>query len=116
MKAWNVRKKNEFGATVVFAETRGKAKVMAQSTEACEDVDFCDIEVRRAPTIDKYYKDGKKEMDWFNKEDRIALVKEAGFHCEYIEPECCEYCPAKEYCDMYQDYKEEEEAEKENTT
>ena len=53
MKAWLVREKDEFIATVVFAETRGKAKVVAMRTEACEDVDFCDIEVRRKPQMDK---------------------------------------------------------------
>lgn len=115
MKAWLVREKDEFIATVVFAETRGKAKVVAMRTEACEDVDFCDIEVRRKPQMDKYYVEGKKEMDWFNPNDRIALVKECGFYCEYIEPEWCEKCPAKEYCDQYQDYMVERQADNRKT-
>ncbi len=106
MKAWLVREKDEFPATVVFAETRGKARALAMHTEVCEDVRFCDIEVRRKPQMDKYYTDGKKEMDWFVSEDRIALVKDCGFECceDYIDREDCEECPAKEYCDNYQDY------------
>lgn len=28
MKAWLVREKDEFGTTVVFAETRGKARAL----------------------------------------------------------------------------------------
>ena len=36
MKAWLVREKGEYCATVVFAETRGKAKVLAIQTEACD--------------------------------------------------------------------------------
>lgn len=105
MKAWLVKDKDEFCATVVFAETRGKARSLAQHTEACEDVAFCDIEVRRKPDFDKYYVEGKKEMDWLNSKDRIALVKDGGFVCDpdYWEWEDCESCPAKEYCDKYQD-------------
>lgn len=104
MKAWVVREKNEFCATVVFAETRGKAKSVALHTEVCEDVDFCDIEVRRAPKMDKYYKEGKTEMDWYDDKDRIALVKDCNFQCEYVEDYLCEGCSAKEYCDNHIDY------------
>ena len=115
MKAWLVREKDEFSAAVVFAETRGKARALAQQTEACEDASFCDIEVRRMPEIDKYYVDGKTEMCWCLSNDRVALVKDAGFTCdrEYWEPADCEKCPAAEYCDMYKDYvlDREEEAE-----
>lgn len=105
MKAWLARDKYEFCATVVFAETRGKAKVIAMHTESCEDTDFIDIEVRRKPQMDKYYTEGKKEMDWFNSKDRIALVKDCGFYCdeEYWEEEDCEVCSAKEYCDIYRE-------------
>lgn len=106
MKAWLVRKKNEFCATVVFAETRGKARALATHTECCEDAWFTDIEVHRQPQLDKYYVEGKKELDWLNSQDRIALVKDGGFVCDRDswEIEDCEVCPAKEYCDRYQDY------------
>ena len=117
MKAWLVKDKNENAATVVFAETRGKAKALAICTEACEDVDFTDIEARRRPQLDKYYTKGKKEMDWYNSKDRIALVKDGGFVCDYDywEREDYDTCPAKEYCDRYKDClaEEAEEAEEE---
>ena len=115
MKAWLVREKDEFCATVVFAETRGKARALAQRLEFLEDVDFCDIEVHRKKQMDKYYVEGKKEMDWFNSKDRIALVKDCGFVCDrdYWEQEDCERCPAKEYCDRYIDYLTEKEGEQE---
>ena len=105
MKAWIVKDKDEYAATIVFAETRGKARALARCTEACEDVDFVDIVVRRRPQLDKYYTKGKKEMDWYNSKDRIALVRDGGFVCdyEYWEREDCDTCPAKEYCDTYQD-------------
>lgn len=101
MKAWRVREKNEFCATVVFAETRGKAKSAALYTECCEGCDFCDIEVHREPELDKYYKDGKFEIDWMDDNDRIALVKEAGFYCDYVDIALCKNCSAKQYCDEY---------------
>lgn len=111
MKAWLAREKDEFCATVVFAETRGKAKVLAMHTDACEDADFMDIEIRRVPQMDKYYTDGKKEMSWFKADDRIALVKECGFICDYdaFNLGDCAYCPAKEHCDFYHDQLEESE-------
>lgn len=105
MKAWLVRENGEFCATVVFAETRGKARALAQSTDACEDVDFCDIEVRRMPQADKYYTEGKTELYWWNYDDRLVLVKECGFMCDYdaFQAEDCTACPAKAFCDRYTD-------------
>lgn len=106
MKAWLVRENGERSATVVFAETRGKARALAMHTDALEDVRFCDIEAYRKPDLDKYYVEGKKEMNWLKWDDRIALVKDAGFVCDpdYWELEDCENCPAKEYCDKYKDW------------
>lgn len=98
-KARFVKETVNFGATVVFAETRDKAKSLALCTSCCKDANICDIEVRRVPQMDKYYVEGKTEMDWFNPKDRIALVKECGFYCEDPIAECCESCPAKEFCD-----------------
>ena len=108
MKAWIVKAKDEFCATVVFAETRGKARSIAMCTDACEDVAFCDIEAHRVPQVDKYYKEGKTEMDWYDDKDRVALVKDCNFFCEYIEESICKSCSAKEYCDNYIDYINEE--------
>lgn len=111
MKAYIVTDKYECEySTVVFAETRGKAIALAQHTDACEDVPFTDITAHRAPQLDKYYR-GKYEMDWFNADDRIAMCKDAGFHCadEVREPECVE-CPAKDYCDRYLDRQETDNA------
>ena len=111
MKAWLVREKDEFCATVVFAETRGKARAVALSTDCCEDAKFTDIEVSRMPQADKCYKEGKREMDWDNPQDRIVLVKDCSFHCskDIFDIEDCEICPAKEYCDYYQDKRSDTE-------
>lgn len=102
-KAWLVREKDEFCATVVFAETRGKARALALSTDACEGADFVDIEVSRLKNADKYYKPGKHELYWDIAEDRIALVKDCGFICDYEirDMDECAACPAKDYCDYF---------------
>lgn len=111
MKAWLVREKDGEYTTIVFAETRGKARVEAMATDACEDACFLDIEVTRMQNFDKYYEDGKREMKWYDDADRLALVKEGGFYCVDMYMEECEDCPAKEYCDRYQDYLTEEGGE-----
>ena len=83
--------------------------MLASQTEACDGVNFLDIEVRRMKEADKYYQDGKTELDWFNDSDRIALVKECGFTCDWdvIEMKECVDCAAKEYCDQYKDLMQE---------
>lgn len=103
MKAWFVRDKYEFTATVVFAETRGKARNLARYTDACEGADFCDIEVHRLSRMDKYYRKGKIEMEWEYPADRLALVKDCGFRCECVDFDNCEGCSARDYCGAYKD-------------
>ena len=89
-------------STVVFAETSGKAKAIAITTDAFNDYEFTEISARRVPKLDKYYR-GLNEMDWFDDADRIALVRDCGFRCdpEYLEEEDCERCTAKQWCDRY---------------
>ena len=87
-------------STIVFAESRGKAKAIAITTDSFNDYDYTEISARRVPKLDKYYR-GESEMDWYNTEDRIAMVKEAGFSCslDYWEEEDCLECPAWQWCD-----------------
>lgn len=96
-----IREKDEFVATIVFAETRGQAKVAAQWTDVCDGVDFMEIECRRMKEADKYYRPGKSELDWENPEDRIAMVKDCGFTCDWDARSVseCAQCSAKEFCD-----------------
>ena len=107
MKAWLVQDKwDSYGAEVVFAETRGKARSLALATDCCSETAFTDVDVRRWQSADKYYKKGKWHLDWDNPKDRIALVKDCGFVCDYeiFEWEDCENCSAKKYCDRYTDH------------
>ena len=113
MKAWRVEDEASYkgGCTVVFAETRGKAHALALNTDCCEDAEWNDVRVTRIPAMDKHYR-GKWEMDWYNTEDRIALVKECGWFCngEYLDRERdCPECPAAEWCGDYQDWKDGEQ-------
>lgn len=111
MKAWLVQDKWDcYGAEIVFAETRGKARYLALRTDCCSETQFLDVDVRRKPSADKYYKDGKWHLDWDNPKDRIALVKDCDFVCDYDywEIEDCKDCSAKQYCDRYRERKSEE--------
>lgn len=86
MKAWKVEDKASYEGycTVVFAETRGKAHALAMRTGCCDGAEWNDVRVTRLPAMDKMYKPGKREMDWYDDEDRIALV-ECGWFCYSAE-------------------------------
>lgn len=108
MKAYKVTDVHGDGyCTVVFAETRGKARSIAMGTDCCEDTEFINIRATRIPELDEEYR-GYSEMSWYDTQDRIALVK-AGFYCslEFLYEtnfKECDYCPARDYCDAYTDY------------
>lgn len=111
IKAWRVSDEASEvgGCTVVFADTRGKAHVLALRTDCCENAEWNDVRVTRLPEMDKMWKPGKWEMNWYDSEDRIALVKECGWSCceDYLDRERdCPVCPAAEWCDSYQDWRE----------
>lgn len=111
MKAWRVEDTASYegGCTVVFAETRGKAHSIALNTDCCEDAEWCDVRVTRIPEMDKIWKPNKTEMDWYDADDRIALVKECGWYCnhDYLDREDCLSCPASEWCEDYQEWVED---------
>lgn len=104
MKAWKANVDWENCSVIVFAETRGEARQMALSllNEWYTDCRFIDVKVRRVPQADSLWLN-RDYMLWDNPEDRLFLVKELGWYCEYPEYEICEDCIAKEYCDYYND-------------
>lgn len=101
IKAYYVHEADENYATIVFAESAGKAKVCAQNTDTCEDVDFLDIRVCRLPEADKLYK-GKSEIDWYDNETRLIMVKDFGWACLDTGWEC-DSCVAKQYCSRFEE-------------
>lgn len=89
---------------VVFAETAGKAKAYATNSDAFDEYDFTEIRVNRRKELDRFYK-GKREMDWMNNDDRVAMVRYANYECsnEVWHPECENgECPAQEWCARYE--------------
>lgn len=110
MKAYQCGTQFECYSTIVFAETRGKAKVIAMNSDSLgDDLEFIDIWVRRCPVMDQFYR-GRSELDWYDPEDRIAMVKVGGYSCDddSFDPDDCEKCPAKDYCGRFEEWKEEE--------
>ncbi len=98
-KAWDAKSIDEY-STVVFAETAQKAKIIAMTTEACEDAEYIDIRVHRFPEMDGRYH-GKSEIDWCDMEDRKALVA-LGWMCFDLSEEC-DTCPCKPDCGRWEE-------------
>lgn len=105
MKAYCVDSEYSEGVEIIFAETANKAKYIAlRKTDTFCDDEYVHLHARRYPKIDKFYKNGKTIVDWVEDDDiRVELVKEYGHHCLEPMPECCEVCPAKEYCSVCED-------------
>ena len=96
MKAYKAWVDYGEGSTVVFAETRNQAKVIAMGCDSCEDAPYTDIRVHRMKELDHLYK-GKSEMDWYDDETRLLLVRDFGWSC--AEPSWeCDSCCCKKYC------------------
>ena len=105
LKAWQATDNCWGYSTVVFAETRGKAKALAAKTDCCEGIPFTQIRIYRVPELDNEYR-GHWEMDWCDDEDRLALVKKCGWYCIDAEDlDDCSDCVAKEYCPYWEDEK-----------
>lgn len=97
-KAWDARSVEPY-STVVFAENVKAAKKVAASSEVCEDADYINIRVQRCPEMDDHYR-GKAEIDWYDMEDRKALVS-LGWMCLETSDECND-CPVKNICGQWE--------------
>lgn len=105
MKAWTVTDNNgECGTSIVFAETRGKARSYAlQWIDTFEDCEWTDLRVRRFPEYDQYY-NGKENVDfWLDDEHRVRLVRDFGWSCFEVFEYLCKDCPAKQWCEQYRE-------------
>ena len=99
-KAWDVEN-YECGSAVIFAENIKEAKKIAHWLETFEDSRWIDVRVKRYPEMDAHYR-GNRTTDWYDAQDRIALVS-LGWSC--VEPlECeCRECPARAICKREED-------------
>lgn len=111
MKAYEVCDANcDVGFSyVIFAETRGKAirYALDHSDGAYDWYSFTEMRALRRPALDKYYR-GEPMMDWDDDNDRVAMVREAGFRCSYeidVDEDECLRCAAHEWCDRYESMK-----------
>ena len=108
-RAWD-EKSLDPCTTIVFAKNTRKAKKIAMETDTCEGANFIDIRVKRFKEADYLYK-GSAEIDWYDEETRVALVRDFGWRCYDISWEC-ERCVARRYCAWFKDETIEEEAQK----
>lgn len=101
MKAYVAYEKDSDYSTIVFAESATQAKVIAQRCDCCEDARYIDIRVNRVKKADGLYK-GLSEIDWYDSETRLILVRDFEWFC--WEPSWeCEDCPAKAYCKWHRE-------------
>ena len=109
MKAYSVSDANgDMGYEyIVFAETRGKALAYALHNCDCafDGYGWTEMRALRKPQLDRFYR-GRNEMDWNDMNDRMAMVKDAGFQCSdevtVSARECETECPAHEWCERYE--------------
>ena len=99
-KAWDERAFDPC-STIVFAESIKEAKKIAMATDTCEEANFIDIRVKRYKEADCLSKDSS-EINWYDKETRIALVRDFGWRCYDTSWEC-ESCEARQYCSWFEE-------------
>lgn len=56
MKAWKVTDYCEQYATIVFAESRNRARLEAMYTAVCDDMEYIEINPRRVKWADELYR------------------------------------------------------------
>lgn len=101
LKAYKAYEKDEPYSTIVFAHSVSEAKSIAKGCDCCEDAAWTDIRINRLPEADKLYK-GHPEIDWYDAETRMALVRDFGWAC--VEPSWeCDNCPAKPHCHWHEE-------------
>ena len=70
------------------------------SCDCCEDAPYIEIRATRVKDYDRLYQ-GKREVDWYDPETRLALVRDFGWSC--FEPSWeCDGCNCKEYCQWHE--------------
>ena len=100
-KAFIASQKDGDCSTIVFAENTTQAKLAAMACDCCEDAMYTDIRVRRLPEADALYK-GTVEINWYDQETRVALVRDFGWSCWETSWDC-DTCEAKPYCHWHEE-------------
>ena len=107
-KAWSFYESIEGITEVVFADTRGKARMYLSELDTFDNYRYIEINPRREKALDYLNHENGYVMDLNKEEDRIAMVKDIGFYCSFPDKEECKECCAREWCSEYECLKEEE--------
>ena len=108
-KAWSFYEEEESIIEVVFADTRGKARMYLKELDTFDNYRYIEISPRREKALDYLNHEDRYVMDWNKEEDKIALVKNIGVYCLDADKDECKECCAKEWCSKYEEYEEEED-------
>lgn len=108
-KAWSCYEEEEGVIEVVFADTRGKARMYLKELDTFDNYRYIEISPRREKALDYLDHPDGYVMNWFKDEDRISMVRHLGVQCDDAYREDCEVCCAQELCSKYEDYLEEED-------
>ena len=111
LKAYSVTDRTDCSyATVVFAESAGKAKAICYQSDNFDGVEWIDLWAKRVPKLDDAYR-GRTEMDWCDDRDRLRMVRDADYECSGevdIDKESCMQCPGFPYCGRAEDWRDED--------
>ena len=102
-KAWGFYEDIEGITEIVFADTRGKARMYLKELDTFDNYRYIDINPRRKKALDYLDHENGYVMDWNKEEDRIAMVKDISFYCAFPDKEECKECCAREWCDVYKE-------------
>ena len=108
-KAWSFYEEEEGVIEVVFADTRGKARMYLKELDTFDNYRYIEISPRREKSLDYLDHPDGYVMSIAREKDRIALVKNMGVHCLDPDKDECEKCCVREWCSKYEDYQEEDE-------
>ena len=100
-KAWSFYEEEESIIEVVFADTRGKARMYLKELDTFDNYRYIEISPRREKALDYLNHEDGYVMDWNKDEDRIPMVKEFNMHCSEITEECKECC-VYEWCSKFE--------------
>ena len=107
-KSWSFYESEECIIEVVFADTRGKARMYLKELDTFDNYRYIEISPRREKALDYLDHPDGYVMDWNKEEDRLPMVRDAGFYCTEVDRQLCEECCAKEWCSAYEEDEEEE--------
>lgn len=108
-KAWSFYEEEESIIEVVFADTRGKARMYLKELDTFDNYRYIEISPRREKALDYLNHPDGYVMSFLREEDKIALVKNIGVHCFDPDKNECKECCAMEWCSKYEEFEEEDE-------